>query len=222
MSDHLDSLREAARLSPENVPLLEIFAKACAEEFLLQEARESYQKILAVDGGHLGALLGMAKISWQEGNTSEAVVRAESILAKHGECAEAWLLMSRLEFVEGKTDAARDHYKRARQLNPELKDEALEKDLASKGTIQKDAASVTQEAVPAQNSETGEEDRPRLQAPSLEAKADFLTDVERPEISFSEVGGMDGVKEEIRMKIIYPLRNAELFKQYGKKAGGGV
>jgi SpoVK/Ycf46/Vps4 family AAA+-type ATPase len=33
---------------------------------------------------------------------------------------------------------------------------------------------------------------------------------------------MDAVKEDIRMKIIYPLQNAELFRQYGKKTGGGV
>jgi transitional endoplasmic reticulum ATPase len=30
------------------------------------------------------------------------------------------------------------------------------------------------------------------------------------------------VKEEIRMKILYPLQNAELFKTYGKTIGGGV
>ena len=33
---------------------------------------------------------------------------------------------------------------------------------------------------------------------------------------------MNAVKEDIRMKIIYPLKNAELFRQYGKKTGGGV
>jgi len=33
---------------------------------------------------------------------------------------------------------------------------------------------------------------------------------------------MDAMKEEIRMKIILPLRQPELFKAYGKKAGGGI
>jgi SpoVK/Ycf46/Vps4 family AAA+-type ATPase len=33
---------------------------------------------------------------------------------------------------------------------------------------------------------------------------------------------MEDIKEEIRMKIIYPLQNRALFKAYGKKLGGGV
>jgi transitional endoplasmic reticulum ATPase len=33
---------------------------------------------------------------------------------------------------------------------------------------------------------------------------------------------MERVKEEIRMKIILPLRQPELFKAYGKKVGGGI
>lgn len=221
MSDHLDSLRAAIKLSPDNIPLLEIFAQACAEEFLLQDAQECYQKILAIDKGHLGALLGMAKLSWQGGNISEAVVRVESIVSQHGDCAEAWLLMSRLAIIEGKIDLARDHYKKARQLNPELRDESLEKDFTGKKTSHPDIAPVEQEPIPAEN-ETEDRDGERPQPQSSATKSDFLTDVERPDISFAQVGGMAAVKEDIRMKIIYPLKNAELFKQYGKKAGGGV
>jgi transitional endoplasmic reticulum ATPase len=49
-----------------------------------------------------------------------------------------------------------------------------------------------------------------------------LADFEKPKLKFSDVGGMNDVKEEIRMKIIYPLQHAELFKAYNKKVGGGV
>ena len=44
----------------------------------------------------------------------------------------------------------------------------------------------------------------------------------KPNVKFADVGGMDSVKDEIRMKIIHPLANPELFKQYGKSIGGGV
>jgi SpoVK/Ycf46/Vps4 family AAA+-type ATPase len=47
-------------------------------------------------------------------------------------------------------------------------------------------------------------------------------DVERPAITFTQVGGMDQVKEEIRMKIIMPLEHPELFEAYGKRVGGGI
>ncbi|MEL7148875.1 MAG: ATP-binding protein, partial [Bacteroidota bacterium] len=46
--------------------------------------------------------------------------------------------------------------------------------------------------------------------------------LEKPAIDFSHVGGMDQVKDEIRLKIIHPLQNPELYKAYGKKAGGGI
>ena len=43
--------------------------------------------------------------------------------------------------------------------------------------------------------------------------------VERPQIDFESVGGMEQIKEQIRMKVIYPLDHAEMFAQYGKKVG---
>ena len=47
-------------------------------------------------------------------------------------------------------------------------------------------------------------------------------DFERPSLAFSDVGGMDDVKDEISMKVIQPLAHPELFAAYGKKVGGGV
>jgi hypothetical protein len=44
----------------------------------------------------------------------------------------------------------------------------------------------------------------------------------RADLRFSDVGGMEQVKDDIRMKIIHPLKNPELFAAYGKKAGGCV
>ena len=56
----------------------------------------------------------------------------------------------------------------------------------------------------------------------FESEDRSLPDVQKPEVSFANVGGMEDIKEEIRMKIIYPLQNRALFKAYGKKLGGGV
>ena len=33
---------------------------------------------------------------------------------------------------------------------------------------------------------------------------------------------MESVKEQIRVKIIYPITHAEMFAAYGKQAGGGI
>jgi SpoVK/Ycf46/Vps4 family AAA+-type ATPase len=36
------------------------------------------------------------------------------------------------------------------------------------------------------------------------------------------VGGMEELKEEIRLKIVYPHQHPDLYKAYGRKAGGGI
>jgi transitional endoplasmic reticulum ATPase len=46
--------------------------------------------------------------------------------------------------------------------------------------------------------------------------------IEKPDVKFEDVGGMNAVKDEIRMKIIHPLAHADLYKAYGKKIGGGI
>ena len=46
--------------------------------------------------------------------------------------------------------------------------------------------------------------------------------LERPRIAFADVGGMEQLKEEIRLKILYPRLHPELYAAYGKKSGGGI
>lgn len=46
--------------------------------------------------------------------------------------------------------------------------------------------------------------------------------LEKPDINFSDVGGLDNIKKEIDLKIIKPIENAELYAAYGKKIGGGI
>ena len=45
---------------------------------------------------------------------------------------------------------------------------------------------------------------------------------DRDRIDFSRVGGMEELKEAARMNIILPFSKPELFKKYGRKAGGGL
>jgi len=45
---------------------------------------------------------------------------------------------------------------------------------------------------------------------------------ERDRIDFSDVGGLDALKDQIRMKIVLPFQRPEVFAKYGKKRGGGM
>ena len=45
---------------------------------------------------------------------------------------------------------------------------------------------------------------------------------ERPSTRFADIAGLEDVKEDIRLKLIYPLAHAEKARRYGIRTGGGV
>lgn len=57
----------------------------------------------------------------------------------------------------------------------------------------------------------GEEEAAGEEAPAKDAP-----------MTFAQVGGLDELKERIRMRIVHPFARPELFKAYGKRVGGGV
>jgi transitional endoplasmic reticulum ATPase len=209
----LETLREAVALSPSNVPLLLLFAEACLEESSFAEASNAYERVIALEQSNRLARLGLARVAYLKGNISEAVVRAEAILQQHPQTAEARVLLSRLYCAEQNRAAALDQYQKALALNPALRDGPLETELnlerapaAPISPPQPDIGHWTTNPPP-----IGEPDNASLEI-----------EFERSAIAFSEVGGMTEVKEEIRMKIIYPMQNRDLFRAYGKRVGGGV
>ena len=229
MSAPLDALRQAVSVSPDNVPLLVLLGEACLDQFFIEEARQHFQKALAKDPQHVGAQMGLARASYQEGNLSEAVVRTEAIVATHPQNGAAWRLLSRLAFIEGHLEEARKHYSEARRIEPNVRDEGLEKDLTVRQQPPLPPTGETNRPIPVGPSDSDEDDEspsydfePKEDKPGTSPLADLSVDFERPTVKFADVGGMSAVKEEVRMKIIYPLQNADLFRQYGKKIGGGV
>ena len=45
---------------------------------------------------------------------------------------------------------------------------------------------------------------------------------EKPTLRFADVAGLEDVKEDIRLKMIYPFEHAELAEKFGIRPGGGV
>jgi tetratricopeptide (TPR) repeat protein len=228
MSANLDSLRQAISVSPDNLPLLVLLGEGCLDHFLYDEAKQHFQHALSRQPDHPGALLGLARTAYKQGNLSEAFVRAEALTATHPNNGAVWLLLSRLSFIEGNLEKAQSYYAKARQVAPGLVDEGLEKDLKGRQPPTPPPRRETGGAVPAGGEEAGDPDdiAPSFDHPGPQKSGgknlDLPVEFERPTVKFADVGGMNAVKEDIRMKIIYPLQNAELFRQYGKKTGGGV
>jgi transitional endoplasmic reticulum ATPase len=224
MSSNLDALRQAVSFSPDNVPLLLLLGEACLDQFHFDEAKQHFQTVLTRDADNIAAQLGLARAAYQQGNLSEAVLRTEAIIGRAPGNASGWRLLSRLAFIEGHVEQARDHYAKARQLEPGVRDEGLEKDLAAQKPAKQLPPGEPNEPILAgfeDADEPGHDGPPRI-SPQRPEDPDLPVEFEKPTVNFGDVGGMSAVKEDIRMKIIYPLKNAELFRQYGKKIGGGV
>src|SRR5436190_6323717 len=211
----LDPLRQAVAVSPENVPLLLLLAQACLDEWSLDEARSVFERVLRLDPARPEGKVGIARILHLSGKTSEAVVRVEALLGQHPEFAPAHLLLARLHAGEGNLSAARISYDRALAIDPTSRDPALEKELHGR------APQPEAKSEPEKVTVTGPSWAPEGDEEEDKSAADSA-DVERPNLTFADIGGMDRIKEEIRMKIIHPLANPQLFKAYGKKIGGGV
>lgn len=89
-------------------------------------------------------------------------------------------------------------------MNPAIKNQAPEKTEAPiPVAVTNESDATTEEWIDAPTSKTD----PRL---------------ETPQVQFSNVGGMESVKEEIRLRIIHPLTHPEIYQSYGMKSGGGI
>ena len=231
----IETLKQALAVSPENVPLIVMLGGAYLEDFHFSEAREQYDRALALDADNVEARLGIVQLLDLEGKSSEAILRLEQICREQPEHAIAWKLRSKLAMKEGDAVDARKFYDRAVSLNAELSDDTLLKRIEQAGGMSKSATRDEEHATP---QASGDFQAGAYFDPELEDGADDPFDdpfddddypneleldfVQKADVNFAKVGGMEGVKEDIRMKILYPMQNADLFAAYGKKAGGGV
>lgn len=205
MSDDLvDSLREALEHAPNNIPLRRRLADALLARTRIEEAETEYRAALALDPGNAALKLGLAEAFYRQSKDSAALVVIEDVINARETPAAAYLLHARLLFRTGDVQRSVTQYKAAIDADPELADAGF----AGKLGIGEEFAEsdVYEGRVRMGAGESGPPPK----------------DIERPQINFADVGGMDALKEEIRLKIIYPLQHPELYKAYGKTAGGGI
>jgi AAA+ superfamily predicted ATPase len=230
----LKAIREALKQSPQNLSLLLLYGHASLEELSLEEAKDAFTRVLEIEAESADAQLGMARVHLLEGDTSGAAVRAERVLQLLPGHAGANLLLSRVSLAEGDRTRALSYFKSALRSDGSVSDPALEAELG-KAALQ---ARRNTSAIPALDinalSEninfTPEGNTELFDDPFVEEVDDdwkpetFFTpgDAQRGRVNFDSVGGMETLKEEIRLKIVYPLQHQDLYKAYGRKAGGGI
>ncbi|MBI5433256.1 MAG: AAA family ATPase [Planctomycetes bacterium] len=214
--DSVRALRDALALSPENVPLRKLLADTLRSLDRLDEAEGEYRTAMQLAGDDLDLKLALAECYFASGKGSHAEVILDSLRLRDAMNARAHVLAARLALREGDRTRAASEYRAALEREPKLDApdlaSAFGKPVAQAYGAGGDASGP--EELVSDDEDDDSDDSPR--------RAHDAPVAEQPRIDFADVGGMDSVKEEIAIKIIQPLQHPELFKAYGKKAGGGI
>src|SRR5437899_1072122 len=204
-NDALQALREALRLSPNNTALRQHLAEMLLGQGKPDEAEKEFREALALAPNSLTSKLGLARAFYQQGKQSHALVIVEDLVKNPKAPARAFLLHARLLAGIGEIEKAVSEYRRAVELDRSVADVEFANRLGI------DAREEQSEVVDG-----------KVRAAWEGEPAPVEREIERPKITFKDVGGMEKVKEEIRLKIIHPLTHPELYRAYGKPIGGGI
>ena len=191
----IKNLLEALEVSPENVPLRLQVAGMMMAEKNYEAATNQYQEALQRSYGNAKAQAGLAAGYYYQQKFSAAIMVYEQM--ENNITTADQVLYIKCLLKENYMELELTNYQQVLALNPGFSDEEIDK---------------------------------HLRMPSADDlfmdEEDFDNDesyfMEKPTLKFSDVGGMDKVKEEIAIKIIEPIKNPDLFKAFGKKAGGGI
>lgn len=218
-ADPLDELVEALAESPDNRRLRLQVARLQHEAGDSQAAEATLREGLARVPMDERLRLAMGRLLLLTDRPGEALVVAESLTGRPDAEAIALELLARARAASGDLPGAAAAYLRALDLDEDLFDVDFG---ASVGVGRVQAPDPAAEDGPEPGGPIPFEN-PQVRAGG-ETGSTSLADLrlERPKEGFDSVGGMDEVKGEISMKIIEPLRNAELFAAYGKSVGGGL
>ena len=203
--DPLQSLREALRSAPNNLPLRQHLAESLLGLGRFSEAESEYRAALALGPNSLPLKLGLARTFYAQGKHSHALVMIEDLLKSPAAPARAFVLHARLLVGVGEVEQAVAQYHRGVELEPAAADPEFARRL---GISADPADSAVVDG--------------RVRAAHDDGPDELETEIERPAVKFADVGGMEKVKEEIRHKIKHPLTQAELYQAYGKPIGGGI
>ena len=196
----IEGLRQALNFSPENIPLRKHLAETLlsyGEDVL---AEKELKLALRYSPKDFFCKMTLIKCYLSQGRWTEALVLVED-LREYESSLELEVYYARALFGNGDKSEALQIYQQARLKGANICDE-----LESRAS----------------------QEMPNLEDPipqfidEIEESHDESIEMLKSDIDFESVGGMEQIKDEIRMKIIHPLKNKDLFAAYGKKIGGGV
>lgn len=144
-----------------------------------------------------------------------AIRTLSSILQRNKACARAYLQFAEIYRKQGQHEEARRKYGAATLLDETLTDPEWEAWLCRAASS---AATPPPQPVTTQGG-TGDDE---VSAEEVAAAVKDATAPAIPRVQFSDIGGMTDVIDRIRMNIVYPFKNPEVFRKFNRKPGGGI
>ena len=191
--NELNELEQAIQLSPDNVPIrLMLIRKLEPLTEYIENLEFHVKEILTRNAKHVEGRNLLARVYYTKENLSACIILCEELLTLDNLDSRNHLNLAKCYLKEGNHPRSQQIYQKSLLSNPNMTDVKLDNAFRMKTNFDDD-------------SRIGDDA--------------FL---EKPDIDFSDVGGMDNVKREIELKIIKPLSHADLYAQYGKKVGGGI
>ncbi|MFA8434978.1 MAG: AAA family ATPase [Marinifilaceae bacterium] len=201
--EKIKQLKSAVELSPDNPVLLQMYFEALKEAHKWEEAERVCKQLLEDDSSYQ---LEYARILYRNNKISQGILLLEHIIDQGSEEPEAYKLLVLLYSKENNQEDALHYYRFLKDIAPDYQDEELDEIFHTSSD----------------EDEEDEEEDDKVRLLTQERPVAPVIPFEKPDVSFKDVGGMKSVKEDISMKIINPIKHADLFKQYGKKIGGGI
>ncbi|HWM90162.1 MAG TPA: AAA family ATPase [Thermoanaerobaculia bacterium] len=206
----IEALRQALRVSPESVPLRRHLAEVLSQAQRWNEAEAELREALRLDPEDATSAetkVELAQVLHRQRRSSEALFLLRQIgTPSDGIRGRSHRLAADVLLELGQVERARDEYRKAVEADPSMEDEDF-----------------AEQIEPEEDDDLARGRGPsRVPLRSDDEPAAVLIEPETPTISFTDVGGLETLKEEIRLKIIHPMKHPELFAAYGKEVGGGV
>ncbi|OHX66668.1 ATP-binding protein [Flammeovirga pacifica] len=191
-NDIIKGLEDALANSPSNIQLRKLLADTLVDHQKYEEASVHYQMMVPYADQFPDLLYKFSLAYFHINKLDMAVVMLEEHIDKNKEDISALVLLTKCYIKEDSLSQAIDLYSKVQAIDPNFSDEELDQQLKVSDNALDEINSILEENIPTSS------------------------------VTFSDVGGMQKVKKEIDLKIIKPLQNADLYKAYGKKVGGGI
>ncbi|MBQ4822693.1 AAA family ATPase [Aquimarina sp. MMG016] len=194
-NDFINDLLEALSFSPDNIPLRLRIAKSYFDKSDFSNAEQHYLEVINLQHDIIEAKFGLANCYYKLNKVAPAEIILEELLDVDNRNISYLELLCYCQLESNNISEAKDTYQTILNIDSLYQNDDFDHKLRLMSGPSKEENFVDNDA------------------------KKFL---KKPTIDFSDVGGMDEVKNQISLKIIKPLEHKDLYKAYGKKIGGGI